>query len=112
MEEYEIFDDPQIFKELLTDGIFVCIDILRSKGFINSERNESVCDYGEMLGKELADLVIKHIETIQLVKSYELIDCDEANEHDCNMLLETNSSDLTSEYDASSKKILFYLEET
>ena len=48
----------------------------------NSERNESVCDYGEMLGKELADLVIKHIETIQLVKSYELIDYDEANEHD------------------------------
>ena len=50
MEEYEIFDDPQIFKELLTDGIFVCTDILRSKGFINSERNESVCDYGENLG--------------------------------------------------------------
>ena len=94
---------------MLTDRIFVCIDILRSKGFINSERNESVCDYGEKLGKEL---VIKHIETIQLV-CYELIDCDEANQHDSNMLLETNSSDLTSEYDASSgKRILFNIEET
>ena len=102
MEENEIFDS-EVFKGFMCDRVFVCFQILKAKGFMSSEPSESVSDYAQNLGKELADLVIDHLENMKLVKSYELINWDEANESE-NMLCETNASDSTSENNTSSGK--------
>ena len=107
IEENEIFNF-EIFKGFISDIVFVCVEILKAKGFISCEASESVSDCAQNLGKELADVLIEHIENIKLVKSYELVDWDEANEAD-NMLCETNASDSTSENNASSGKNIFLI---